>query len=54
MIQRSSIVIDTNKSKKFAQFLNSSAKDKEFWNKVKKGASVEVDKKELNKLFEQK
>ncbi len=52
MIQRSSIVIDSRKSKEFIHFLNSSAKDKQFWDNVKKGASVKVDKKELDKLFE--
>ena len=54
MIQRSSVVIDSKKSKKFVQFINDSAKDKQFWDKVKEGASVKVDKNELNKLFEQK
>ncbi len=52
MIQRSSVVIDPQKSKRFAEFLNDSAKDKQFWDKVKEGASIKVDKKELNKLFE--
>lgn len=52
MIQRSSVVIDRKKSKKVVQFLNASAKDKQFWDKVKEGASVKVDKNELDKLFE--
>lgn len=52
MIKRSSIIIDPNKSKEFVKFINKSAKDKRFWDEVKKGASVKVDKKELDKLFE--
>ena len=52
MIQRSSIVIDAKKSNDFMKFLNSSAKGKNFWESVKKGASTKVDKKELDKLFE--
>ena len=52
MFQRSSIVIDPKKSKGFVQFLRLSAKDKRFWENVKKGASVKVDKKELDGLFE--
>ncbi len=52
MIQRSSVIIDPKKSKRFVQFLNSSGKNKEFWEDVKKGASAKVDKKELDKLFE--
>ena len=53
MIQRSSIVIDPKKSKQFVQFLNSSAKNKQFWEEIKEGASVKIDKNELNKLFKQ-
>ena len=52
MIQRSSIVIDPQKSRDFIRFLNDSAKNKEFWKKIKEGASVKVDKKKLNQLFE--
>ena len=52
MIQRSSVVIDPQKSQKFVEFINSSVKDEKFWEKVKEGASVKVDKKDLNKLFE--
>lgn len=51
MIQRSSVVIDRNKSKEFKLFLKSIAKDKPFWDSVKKKASTKVDKKELDKLF---
>ena len=54
MIQRSSIVIDASKSKKFAHFLATAAKTKQFWDKVREGASTKVDKKELDRLFEQK
>ncbi len=52
MIQRSSVIINPEKSKKFVDFLSSNAKDKAFWSKVKAGASVKVDKRELDKLFE--
>ncbi len=54
MIQRSSVTIDSKKGKKFVQFLNLSAKNKQFWDKVKEGASVRVDKSELDKLFERR
>lgn len=54
MIQRSSIMIDPKKSKEFIQLVKTTAKDKSFWEDVKKGASVKVDKKELDKLFEKK
>lgn len=52
MIQRSSVIIDPKKSKKFVKFIKTSAKDKQFWENVKKGASVKIDKEELNKLFD--
>ena len=52
MIQRSSAIIDYKKSKEFLSFLESNAKNKKFWNNVKKKASKQVDKKELDKLFE--
>ena len=52
MIQRSSVIIDSQKSKDFIHFLNTSAKDKTFWDEIKKGASVKVDKKKLDQLFE--
>jgi len=44
-------VIDKSKSKEFIGFLNRSGKTKEFWDEVEKGASTEIDKDELDKLF---
>lgn len=51
MIQRSSIVIDSEKSKEFKSFLKANAKDQKFWNNVKKSASKKFDKKDLDRLF---
>ena len=53
MIKRSSIIIDPKKSKEFTKFLNTTVKDKKFWDEIKKGASVRVNKEELDKLFEE-
>lgn len=51
MIERTSVTIDSNKSRDFIRFLKSIAKDKKYWQDVKKGASKKVDKKEIDKLF---
>ena len=51
MIERSSIVIDNNKSKEFKSFLKTKAKNQKFWNNVKKDASKQIDKKYLDRLF---
>ena len=50
MIERTSVTIDSNKSQDFIRFLKSIAKDKKYWQDVKKGASKKVDKKEIDKL----
>ena len=51
MIQRSSVVIDKRKSDSFVSFMKSNAKNKNFWKEVKKTASTEVKKDDLEKLF---
>ena len=51
MIERSSIAIDKDKSKEFIQFMKENAKDKSFWKDVAEGASKQVDKEALDKLF---
>lgn len=50
MFQRSSIVIDPKKNRGFVQFLQLSAKDKRFWENVKRGASVKVAKKRTGRV----
>ena len=54
MIQRSTAVISPEKAKDFAAFIERNAKDKAFWDDVKKVASAEIDKRELDLLFNEK
>ena len=51
MIQRSNIAIDPEKAKDFAAFVEQNAKDKSFWEDIKKVASTEFDKEELDRLY---
>lgn len=51
MIQRSSVVIDKNKSKSFVSFIKTNAKNEDFWKEVKRTASTSVNKEELEKMF---
>lgn len=53
MLRENNIIIDPNKSAEFLQFLRTSGKTKEFWNKNKEIASTPIDKAELNSLFEE-
>lgn len=52
MLKRCSLIIDSSKSNEFKSFLKTNAKDKKFWDMVKREASKNVDKEELDKLFE--
>jgi len=54
MIQRSSITIDRSKSEEFKKFMMENAKTKEYWDNIRKDASVQVNKEELEALFNQK
>ena len=51
MIQRTSIAIDKRKSADFLEFIKANAKNKSFWKDIKKTASSEVSKDDLEKLF---
>lgn len=54
MLKPNSIIIDPKKGNEFDRFIKENAKQPEFWNTVKKNASAPIDKKELDKLFEDK
>lgn len=51
MIQRSTVFIDKKKSNEFIKFMESNAKDKSFWEDIKKTASSEINKEDLEKMF---
>lgn len=46
------IEIDKNKSSEFLDFLKTHGKSKEFWEENNKVATTQIDKEELDKLFE--
>lgn len=54
MIQRSSIVIDKSKSQEFIAFLKKNAKDSKFWEANKSVASTQINKAEIDALFDAK
>lgn len=52
MFESSYIEIDNEKKDDFKKFVKRNAKDKKFWDENKKAASREVDKEQIDKLFE--
>lgn len=52
MFERHAVVIRPDKGKEFVEFLHKNAKNKAFWEEVERKASMPVDKKEIDALFE--
>lgn len=51
MLERNSTVISPDKGKEFTEFLHKNAKNKEYWDEVRKKASTPIDKNEVEALF---
>ncbi len=54
MIQRSTFAIDPTKGADFKEFIKKNAKDKKYWDEIKKVASRPVDKTKLEMAFNSK
>lgn len=54
MLQRSTFSIDPCKGDSFKEFIKRNAKDKSFWDGIKKEASKPIDKIKLDEAFNKK
>lgn len=53
MIKENNIVIDPNKSSEFRSFLKSIGKSNHFWEENKRIATTQINKQDLDRLFEE-